>query len=50
MKRLPDEKELAELVEITRTAAEKSREMSDLATAIAQKYQKHMFEIKQSQR
>jgi hypothetical protein len=50
MKRLPDEKELAELVELARTAAEKARGMSELATAIAQKHQKCMDEIKQSQR
>ena len=48
MKQLPDEKELAELVELARIAAEKARAMSDMATAIAQKYQKRMHEVRQA--
>lgn len=38
MKQLPDEKDLAELVEVARVAAEKAKAMSDLATALACKY------------
>lgn len=48
MKHLLDEKELAELVEMARIAAEKAKGMSDLAAAIAQKYQKRMSEIRQA--
>ncbi len=46
MKQLPDEKELAELVEMARIHAEKAKAMSELATAIAQKYQKRMHDIR----
>lgn len=48
MKQLPDEKELAELVEMARIHAEKAKAMSELATAIAQKYQKQMHDIRQA--
>ena len=48
MKQLPDQKELAELVEMARITAEKARAMSELATAIAQKYQKRMHDIRQA--
>lgn len=48
MKQLPDEKELAELVELARIAAEKARAMSDMATVIAQKYQKRMHAVRQA--
>lgn len=50
MKQLPDEKELAELVEMARIHADKARAMSELATAIAQKYQKRMHDIRQEAR
>lgn len=46
MKQLPDEKELAELVEMARIHAEKAKAMSEFATAIAQKYQKRMHDIR----
>ncbi len=46
MKQLPSEKELQDLLEMARIAAEKARETSELATAIAHKYQKRMHEIR----
>ena len=40
--------ELAEIAEIAKAAEQKAKEMSELATAIAQKYQKRLHEIKQT--
>ena len=37
MKQLPDEKELAEIVELARIAAEKARNFYEMATVMAQK-------------
>lgn len=42
MKQLPEEKELLELLEMARVAAEKARQTSELATAIALKWQKRL--------
>lgn len=42
MKQLPEEKELLELVEMARVAAEKARETSELTTAIALKWQQRL--------
>lgn len=46
MKQLPDEKELAELVEMARIHAEKAKAMSEFAFSVAQKYQKRMHDIR----
>ncbi|MFB2934119.1 hypothetical protein ACE1B6_02480 [Aerosakkonemataceae cyanobacterium BLCC-F154] len=46
MKELPDEKILLEMLEVFKDAEVKAREMSELATAIAFKYQKRMREIR----
>lgn len=39
MKQLPDEKELAEIVELARIASEKARSLYEMATVMAQKCQ-----------
>ena len=39
---------LVEIVEAAKIAEQKTREMSELATAIAQKYQKRLHEIGQA--
>ena len=46
MKQLPDEKTLLEMLEVFKYAEVKAREMSELATAIALKYQKKVREIR----
>lgn len=46
MKQLPSEKELLELLEMGRIGKQKARETSELATAIAHKYQKRIGEIR----
>ena len=45
MKQLPNEKELIELVELARIAAEKAKVMSNTADAIATKWERR-FEAK----
>lgn len=48
MKELPDEKTLLEMLEVFKDAEVKAREMSELATAIAFKYQKKVGEIREA--
>lgn len=48
MKQLPDEKTLLEMLEVFKDAEVKAREMSELATAIAFKYQKKVREIREA--
>lgn len=48
MKELPDQKILLEMLEVFKDAEVKAREMSELATAIAFKYQKRMREIREA--
>lgn len=42
MKQLPEEKELLELVEMARVAAEKARQTSEFVTAIALKWERRL--------
>ena len=48
MKRPLDEGEMQELLELAKDAEQKARETSELATAIALKYQKRMREIREA--
>ena len=45
MKELPDEQKMLEMLLFLKKAEEKAREMSELATEIALKYQKKVREI-----
>lgn len=47
MKELPDEKTLLELLALAKDFEQKAREMCDMSTAIALKYQKRMREIRE---
>lgn len=49
MKNLPNEKTLLEMLECFRSAEQATREMAQLSTAIALKYQKRMQDIEQNQ-
>ncbi|WP_199248572.1 hypothetical protein [[Phormidium] sp. ETS-05] len=49
MKELPDEQKMLEMLQVFQEAEEKAREMSDLATRIASKYQKRVREISPDQ-
>lgn len=42
MKQLPNEKELANLVEMARVAQDKAKKFADLAEAFAQKWEKRL--------
>ena len=50
MKKLPDEKTLLEMLEHFKLAEQAAREMSELSTAIALKYQKRMREIREARK
>lgn len=45
-----DEKTMLEILELAKEAEQKARETSELATAIALKYQKRMREIRKGRR
>jgi hypothetical protein len=45
-----DEKTMLEILELAKEAEQKARETSELATAIALKYQKRMREIREGRR
>lgn len=48
MKKLPDEKTLLEILELARDFEQSAREMCEMSTAIAYKYQKQVSEIRQA--
>ena len=48
MKKPLDEREMLELLELAKDAERKARETSELATAIALKYQQRMREIREA--
>ena len=48
MKRPLDEREMQELLELAKDAEQKARETSELATAIALKYQQRMREVREA--
>ncbi|MCT7967764.1 hypothetical protein NG799_15585 [Laspinema sp. D1] len=50
MKKLPDEKTLLELLEMTKLAEHKARRTNELATDIALKYQNRMREIRETRK
>ena len=50
MKELPDEKTLIEMLEHFKLAEQAAREMCELSTAIALKYQKRMREIREARK
>lgn len=50
MKSPLDEKTMLEILELAKEAEQKARETSELATAIALKYQKRMREIREGRR
>ena len=49
MKELPDEQKMLKMLQVLKSAEEKAREMSDLATGMALKYQKRVREISPEQ-
>lgn len=48
MKELPDEKTMLEMLELIRSAEQAAREICEMSTAIALKYQRRVREIKQA--
>ncbi len=50
MKEPVDEKTMLEILELAKYAEQKARETSELATAIALKYQKRMREIREARK
>ncbi len=48
MKQLPDEKTLLEILELARDFEQSTREMCEMSTAIAHKYQKRAAELRQA--
>lgn len=50
MKSPLDEKTMLEILELAKEAEQKARETSELATAIALKYQQRMREIREARR
>ncbi len=48
MKQLPDEKTLLEILELARDFEQSTREMCEMSTAIAHKYQKRAAEFRQT--
>ncbi len=50
MKKLLDEQAMLEVLELAKDAEQKARETSELATAIALKYQKRMQEIREARK
>lgn len=48
MKQLPDEKTLLEILELARDFEQSAREMCEMSTAIAHKYQKKVSESRQA--
>ena len=47
MKELPDEKTLAELVELGKSFEDQARKLYEMAEAFAQKYEKRLHEVRQ---
>lgn len=47
MKELPDEKTMLEMLELFKSAEQGARELCEMSTAIALKYQKRVREIKE---
>lgn len=48
MKELPDEKTMLEMLELIRSAEQAAREICEMSTAIALKYQRRVREIKEA--
>ena len=48
MKELPDEKTLLEILDLARDFEQSTREMCEMSTAIAHKYQKRVAEFRQA--
>lgn len=46
MKELPDEKTLAELVELGKSFEDQARKLYEMAEAFAQKYEKRLHEVR----
>jgi hypothetical protein len=49
MKELPDEKTLLEILELVKDFEQSSRELCELSTAIAWKYQKKVSQLRENQ-
>jgi hypothetical protein len=49
MKKLPDEKTLLEILELAKDFEQSARELCELSTAIAWKYQKKVSQLQDSQ-
>ncbi len=50
VKQLPDEKTMLKILELVKDFEQSAREMCEMSTAIAHKYQKRMQEIREAEK